>query len=137
MVEPIIFDQLKAIQLRATKNFIDSRGTERKAGDEYLLSLKITPSHIVDIDEEIIQEVELTVLTSEQYCIILNPVSEETFKNRLGASVLVQGPISFFLQPGEELDDGIKDAYILSEEEALLLKAKENVEFTEVVRTGD
>jgi len=54
MVEPIIFDQLKAIQLRATKNFIDSRGTERKAGDEYLLSLKITPSHIVDIDEEII-----------------------------------------------------------------------------------
>ena len=54
---------------------------------------------------------------------ILNPVDEVTKKNRLGASVLQRGPKSFFLQPGEEIT--IRSAYLLTEDEALLVKAKE------------
>lgn len=34
-----------------------------------------------------------------------------------------QGETSFFLQPGERLEQGIQDIYILSEEEGLLLRA--------------
>jgi len=32
------------------------------------------------------------------------------------------------LRPGEEIDGGIRDAYLLSEDEALLLQAKEKVQ---------
>lgn len=36
-----------------------------------------------------------------------------------------QGERSFFLQPGEHLENGIQDVYVLSEEEGLVLRAVE------------
>ena len=50
-----------------------------------------------------------------------NPVDPTTLKNRLGATILVKGPTYFFLKPGETLIGGISPAYLLSEDEALLL----------------
>lgn len=47
---------------------------------------------------------------------------------------LLQGEKSFFLQPGEQLENGIQDVYVLSEEEGLVLKAVEAFVDTEVVR---
>lgn len=38
---------------------------------------------------------------------------------------LSQGERSFFLQPGESLEQGIQDVYVLSEEEGLVLRAVE------------
>lgn len=50
--------------------------------------------------------------------------------------LLRQGECSFFLQPGEHLEDGIQDVYILSEEEGLVLRAVEAFHDVEEVRPG-
>lgn len=39
--------------------------------------------------------------------------------------MLFQGEKSFFLQPGEKLEAGIQDIYVLSENEGLILRARE------------
>lgn len=54
---------------------------------------------------------------------IRNPV-DENGKPEYGKSKLKKGEDKFFLQPGEELQDGIKNIMIIHEDEALLLKAK-------------
>ena len=38
-----------------------------------------------------------------------------------------QGEKSFFLQPGEQLQAGIEDVYVLSEDEGLLLQALQTI----------
>ena len=55
--------------------------------------------------------VEITTLTSRQYCVILNPVGENG-TNQLGGKMLMKGECSFFLQPGEELEAGIQVLHI-------------------------
>lgn len=45
-----------------------------------------------------------------------------------------QGERSFFLRPGEHLENGIQDVYVLSEEEGLVLRAVEAFNDTEAVR---
>jgi major vault protein len=58
------------------------------------------------------------------YMELRNP-KDEHGQNQLGKKVLFEGPKSFFLQPGEEIDGGIQKVYILGEDEALLLRAEE------------
>lgn len=77
---------------------------------------------------------EITVLNKNEYCIINNPIDEKTGKNRMGAKVLYRGPSSFFLRPGEAISK-IEKAYILNEDEALLVRAKEK--FAEVGEKTD
>mmetsp|Transcript_19484 Transcript_19484/g.18608 ORF Transcript_19484/g.18608 Transcript_19484/m.18608 type:complete len:417 (-) Transcript_19484:440-1690(-) len=67
----------------------------------------------------------MTVLHEDEYCYILNPVDENGV-NQLSKKVLLTGPKSFFIQPGEEITGGIQKAFILSEDEALLLRAEES-----------
>jgi len=60
--------------------------------------------------------------------VILDPIGPDG-NNKLGTKVLRKGEAHFFLQPGENLEDGtVKDIYILGNDEALLIKAKENFE---------
>ena len=66
----------------------------------------------------------MTVLKEDEFCYIRNPVDEQG-QNQLGKKILIEGPRSFFLQPGEEIDGGIQKVYILGEDEALLLRAEE------------
>ena len=44
---------------------MDIYKVERKAGEEYLITLDNAPSHIVDIYEEYVKSVDLTILTHE------------------------------------------------------------------------
>lgn len=67
----------------------------------------------------------LTTLTNRQYCVVLDPYDAATRKLRLGQRELRQGEASFFLRPGERLEAGIQNVYVLGEEEALLLRARE------------
>ena len=46
----------------------------------------------------------------------------------------LQGEKSFFLQPGETMEKGIQDVYILEEDEALICKAL--LAFKDEVRAG-
>ena len=55
-----------------------------------------------------------------------DPFDEKENKNRLGNKTLRKGECAFFLHPGEQLKEGIKEIEILGEKDALLVKAKEN-----------
>ena len=89
----------------------------------------MSPAHNIDIYETFVQNVNLTVLSKMQYCFVTSPVDPVSKLNRLGFKELRQGESSFFLQPGE-VQSQIQDAYILSEDQALLLKAIEDTEIT-------
>lgn len=114
-------------------------------------------AYIPDVTEEVFNVVNLVVLTSSQFCVVLNVVNEKGV-NQLGKKELRKGvrkspwpmpPVSlmtpralkyscplssfvlsflhsgsFFLHPGEKLEQGVQKAYLLGENEAVLLKSQ-------------
>jgi len=119
-----ILTERKALHLRATRTYTDINGNERKAGEEWLVTSSESEAYIIDVYEELVAEPRLTTLTSRQYCVVVDPV-DAAGKQHLGAREVRKGPRSFFLRPGEKLEAGIQAVYVLSEEESLLLRAKE------------
>ncbi|KAG8140579.1 hypothetical protein E2320_003267 [Naja naja] len=105
--DAVILTEKKALHLRATKTFRDSQGILRRTGEEWLVTMMDTEAHIPDVYEEVLGIADIVPLNSCQYCV---------------------GEKSFFLQPGEWLEDGIQDIYILSEEDGLLLRALRPIE---------
>ena len=89
-----------------------------------MITLDDMESYIPDVYEEVVGPVDITTLSSRQYCVIVNPVGQDG-KPQLGARKLVKGEKSFFLQPGEELENGIQDVFVLGEDEGLVLRALE------------
>jgi len=124
-VNAYVLTDKKALHLRAEQTFHDTFGKERKAGEEWLVKLSDAESHIPDVAEKVIGEVPVTILSSREYCIIVDPVDEKTGKVQLGLRVLKKGEDSFFLNPGERLEAGIQKIHVLEAEEALLLRARE------------
>jgi major vault protein len=127
-----ILTERKALHLRATRTYTDINGNDRKAGEEWLVTSLQSTAYIVDVYEELVGEPRLTTLSSRQYCVVLDPFGSDN-KQRLGHRVVRKGPLSFFLRPGEKLEAGIQNVHVLSEEEALLLRAKEEFKDGEVV----
>ncbi|OMJ66916.1 hypothetical protein SteCoe_36083 [Stentor coeruleus] len=123
-VKAIVLTEKKAIQLRAIKNFTDVYKKTRKAGEEWLLTIKETDTHIPDVYEQLVGTVNVVVLNNRQYCYILDPVGDEG-KNKFGMKELRRGECTFFLKPFESLEKGIQDVIVLADDEALLLKASE------------
>jgi major vault protein len=123
--QAIILTDKKALHLRATRTFTDAFGKLRKAGEEWLITVNDAEAYIHDVYEEVVGEVKLTVLNNRQYCVVLDPVDPKTGKQLFGQKELRRGPTAFFLRPGERLEAGIQNVYVLTEEEALLLRAKE------------
>jgi len=72
----------------------------------------------------LVREVQITTLSNRQYCVVLDPWRDG--KQLLGQKELRVGELSFFLKPGERLESGTPNIQVLSEQESLLLKAKEN-----------
>lgn len=111
-----------ALHLEALQSFKDRFGVERKSGEQWLITLKESEAFIPDVYENVLAPINISTLTNRQYCIILDPLGDDG-KNKLGQRKLVKGEKSFFLQPGERLESGIQDVYILLEDEALIVKA--------------
>lgn len=124
-VAAVILTEKKALQLEALDTFTDVRGVLRKAGEQWLVTIKEAPTHIPAVQERVVGEVLVTTLTSRQYCVVVDPVDDETGKNVIGKRVLRQGETSFFLKPNERLESGVQNVYVLDGEEALLLRARE------------
>eukprot|EP00004_Rigifila_ramosa_P000769 TRINITY_DN107_c0_g1_i3.p1 TRINITY_DN107_c0_g1~~TRINITY_DN107_c0_g1_i3.p1 ORF type:complete len:871 (-),score=224.55 TRINITY_DN107_c0_g1_i3:176-2737(-) len=122
-VDAFILTEKSAIHLRANKTFRDVFGNERKAGAEWLVTVAEAESHIPDVYEQVVGEVRVTTLNSRQYCVVVDPVDPRTGKIQLGQRQVRTGELSFFLCPGERLEKGIQDVYVLGEDEALLLRA--------------
>lgn len=114
-----------ALHLKAKLGYTDDYGNTRKDEDEWLITSNISSAHIINVHEEFVQEVPITILNEDEYCYINDPVNEKGV-NQLGKKILRCGPTSFFVQPNESIEGGIKKVYILSDQEALLLKANEN-----------
>jgi major vault protein len=125
-VSAVILTDKKALHIQAAQTFVDSKGVQRKAGEEWLVTQADAEAHIPDVHEKIVGEVKLTTLTSRQYCVVLDPIGANG-KNQLGKRELRRGELSFFLAPGERLEAGIQNVQVLDSEEALLLRAREAV----------
>jgi major vault protein len=124
-VKAIVLTEQKAIHLRAIKNFVDFHKNPRKAGEEWLLTIKDTDTHIPDVYEILVGTVKAVVLNNRQYCYIIDPVDSKG-KNQFGKKELKKGELTFFLKPLESLERGIQDVIVLADDEALLLKAVEH-----------
>jgi major vault protein len=124
-VNAFVLTEKKALALRAKQTFVDTFGKTRKAGEEWLVTLQDAESHIPDVSEQVVGEVPVTILSSREYAVILDPVDHKTGKPQLGNRELRRGEASFFLRPGERLEAGIQKVHVLETEEALLLRARE------------
>lgn len=124
IIDAYVLTERKALHLKATKTFEDSLGRQRRAGDEWLVTLEDAEIHIPDVYEAVVGEVKITTLSDRQWCVVLNPI-DELGRPQLGRREVRQGLASFFLHPGESLEGGIQEVYVLDEQESLLLKARE------------
>jgi major vault protein len=124
-VNAFVLTEKKALALRAKQTFVDCFGKHRKAGEEWLVTLQDAESHIPDVSEQVVGEIPVTILSSREYAVILDPVDPKTGKPQLGNRELRKGEASFFLRPGERLEAGIQKVHVLETEEALLLRARE------------
>jgi len=130
IVKGIVITATTAVHVKANQPVV-SFGKQRKAGDHWLVTLADTDMFIPEIEEEVVEIVPITVLSQNQFCVVLNPFDPETGIQKFGARCLIKGEKNFFLNPGEVLENGIENIYILGEEEALLLRA-----ITETTITG-
>ncbi|KAG8190032.1 hypothetical protein JTE90_000127 [Oedothorax gibbosus] len=124
VVSAHILTDKEAVHVKAKKTFVDEFGKTRKNGEEWLITLQDTEAYIPGVYEDVLGTVPITTLSNRQYCVILDPTGADG-KPQLGRKKLIKGEKSFFLLPGESLEAGIQDVYVLSENEGLILKARE------------
>ncbi|KAM8962473.1 major vault protein [Pelodytes ibericus] len=127
IVDAFVLTDKRALHIRATKTFRDEKGDLRRTGEEWLVTMADAEAYIPNVYEEVMMVIDITTLNSRQYCVILDPVGGDG-KPQLGQKKVVKGEKSFFLQPGENLEGGIQDVFILSEEEGLVLRAVQVLE---------
>jgi len=127
VVDAYVLTEKKALHLRAIRTFTDDFNKKRLNGEEWLITLADTETHIPNVYEEVVGVVNVTTLNSRQYAVILDPIGNDG-KPQLGKKKLVKGEKNFFLQPGEKLEKGIQDFYVLMEDEGLILKCIETFE---------
>ncbi|XP_076853066.1 major vault protein [Brachyhypopomus gauderio] len=136
IVNAFILTDKNALHVRALRPFRDAGGRERRTGEEWLVTIADREAHIPSVAEEVVGVVDVTTLNSRQYCVILDPVGPDG-KLQLGQKRVVKGELSFFLRPGEHLEQGIQDVYVLSEEEGLVLRAVEAFSDTKAQEEDD
>lgn len=111
-----------ALHLKAENKLVDALGKKRVAGEEWLVTAEESSHYIPEVGETIVKQITRTVLTKDQFCVLLDPVDGDG-KQQFGKKVLKTGPISFFLRPGEHLSSGTQNNYLLQNDEALILTA--------------
>lgn len=86
----------KALHVRALRPFKDAGGRERRTGEEWLVTMADREAHIPSVAEEVVGVVDVTTLSSRQYCVILDPVGPDG-KPQLGQKRVVKVRRSFSL----------------------------------------
>jgi len=123
-IDAYILTERTALHLEALQSYKDRFNVERKSGEQWLITIKDTEAFLPDVYETVVCVVNISVLNNRQYSVIVDPMGSDG-KNKLGQRKLVKGEKSFFLQPGESMEQGIQEVYILGEDEALICKANE------------
>jgi major vault protein len=125
-VKAVVLTPMTSLHLVATNSFTDIFNRQRMAAEEWLVTMSNCETYIPDVYEQVKGAVKITTLTNRQFCTVIDPMGTNG-KIRYGARELRKGECSFFLHPGERLEKGIQDVYVLAEDEALLLRAREQV----------
>ncbi|KAH3882664.1 major vault protein-like [Dreissena polymorpha] len=133
VVNAYVLTEKKGLHMRSLRTFKDDFGVVRKNGEEWLITMDMTETHIPNVYEEVVGVSNITSLSNRQYCVILDPVDEKG-RPQMGRKKLVKGELSFFLMPGEQLERGIQNVYILGEDEGLILRANETFTDGDVTR---
>ncbi|CAD5126039.1 unnamed protein product [Dimorphilus gyrociliatus] len=133
VVNAYVLSEKRALHMQASRTFKDDFNVTRKNGEEWLIKLSDTETHIPHVYEKVMGFVDITTLTNRQYCVILDPVDEHN-KPQLGKKKLVRGEKSFFLLPGESLEKGVQNVYVLGENEGVILKSNELFQDGDVTR---
>jgi len=134
ILEGIILTHKKAIHVKALRTYHDRNNVQRKAGTQWLVKRDDCEVFIPDVTEEVVNSnVPLMVLTSRQFCFIVDPVDTETGKQNFGTKKLLKGPLTFFLQPGERSDLS-QNVQLLGREEYIKLTANEGFEDGKIKR---
>ncbi|XP_069102265.1 major vault protein-like [Argopecten irradians] len=115
------------LRLRATQSTTDRLGVKRLVGEEWLVTGEDIDQYLPEIGVEIVNKENRVVVKKGEYCIVQDVV-DSNCKPQLGKRELRKGCCSFFLHPGESLEKGkVQSAYILSENEAVILQAEEEI----------
>jgi len=114
-----------ALHMTAEKNLTDGIGKKRLAGEEWLITVEDAQLYIPEVGEVVHKEIQRTILAKQQFCVVLNPHNEQG-KQLFGKRELRKGECSFFLKPGEQLESGIENAYLLQDDQGLILRAMED-----------
>ncbi|KAK6190922.1 hypothetical protein SNE40_002687 [Patella caerulea] len=125
VVNAYVLTEKKALHMRAIRTYVDDFKITRKNGEEWLITMRDTETHIPNVYEEVVGVVNITTLNNRQYCVVLDPTDDDG-KPQLGKRKLIKGEKTFFLMPGESLEKGIQNVYILGEDEGLILRATES-----------
>ncbi|XP_057307878.1 major vault protein-like [Hydractinia symbiolongicarpus] len=122
IVKGITLTMHEALHMTAQRKLIDGLGKTRVCGEDWLVTSEDSQLYIPEVGEVIVEQKSRTVLKRDQYAVVLNPV-DKSGKQQLGKRELRKGQTSFFLKPGEQLENGIQNAYLLEDNEALILSA--------------
>lgn len=79
----------RALHVRAVRAFKDAGGRSRRTGEEWLVTMADREAHIPSVAEEVVGVVDVTTLSSRQYCVILDPVGPDG-KPQLGQKRVVK-----------------------------------------------
>lgn len=105
------------------RTYHDRNNVQRKAGTQWLVKRDDCEVFIPDVYEEVVNSnVPLTVLSSRQFCMVVDPVVEG--KQNFGTKELRKGPDTFFLNPGERIDV-TQSVQLIAREEYIKLQANE------------
>jgi len=124
VVTAYVLTEKTALHVRSTRTFTDVFKKQRKAGSEWLVTLKDAETYVPGVYEEIVGEVYATTLTNRQYCVVVDPMGADG-QPRFGQRELRKGEVTFFLYPGESLEAGVQNVHVLGEEDGLLVRARE------------
>uniref|UniRef100_A0A6Q2Y0M7 Major vault protein n=1 Tax=Esox lucius TaxID=8010 RepID=A0A6Q2Y0M7_ESOLU len=89
IVNAFILTDKKALHVRAVRPFRDAGGRDRRTGEEWLVTVAEREAHIPSVSEEVVGVVNVTTLSSRQYCVILDPVGVDG-KPQLGQKRVIK-----------------------------------------------
>lgn len=121
-----ILTAVTALHVEVVKAFTDTRpwarGVERKPGQVYMVTADDTTAFTPFPSEKIATTTNLVTVNKLQYAVILDPVIDGV--QQFGRRQVVTNR-SLFLQPGERLEAGVQNVYVLAEDEGIVLTAIE------------
>ncbi|XP_055957703.1 major vault protein [Patella vulgata] len=89
VVNAYVLTEKKALHMRAIRTYVDDFKITRKNGEEWLITMRDTETHIPNVYEEVVGVVNITTLNNRQYCVVLDPTDDDG-KPQLGKRKLIK-----------------------------------------------